>query len=1024
MSRPFLTLFLISALFVGVLGTAWIGQPPSNQELLPHYAKVADAAQQAVAVGGVPWWTDSYLQGSSLTFLSLGALTNGLILLSSWVATPSIGGKLIALAFWLFCPVGMYALVRRLCPTSEWSAFACGIAYLAAPPILLRLGHVEHVSIVLAFALLPLSFWSILAFLEERTPLRALQCAVLNALLVLTYAKIAVLALPVVVIFSLWAWTSRANFVLPPWRTLLLCLGSFAVLAVVPNLPSLREMGFVAQFDFAPFAGWQAVFSSKTLLSWVDRNSFLTGFPTSAQSAVTTPTSYLGWVGVLCVAALFFFRKRPVWLTAEATIFRLFILLTLFAQWLAYGIYSPLTAHLAFLAQSAQAPDASIALAWGLLVLQGVAIYLVIPGSLPGRPWWGGLALVVYYLVPGFRLLEYFPLFGGLRTPHDFFEIPGVFCFAVAAGLAAWLVVREIPHRLVRTTAIAALLGMALADAATVVPSLWRGPISQATFDDFLATQKFLRDQPLPGRVFAYSGRNFYLLTPLLSGRGLVTEAYNGHLMMRGVAELLSQSMNSQESLFDFFNVSGTAYILLDKNDPDTPSGLQKFLRTLRPMVFENDNFAILENPGTLYPAALAQEYVSLDKAKNPGAAALSAAHHGLAAISGRSVFSDNTGQRFESDSATIPLTRMAANAVTRQNAQTITVRSDVGSGWLLLPEARHPDWSATANGSPLEIATSFCGYLAVRLPSDPAEISLHFSPPWWYPACLWTSLAGWIFLGGFLLSDRLGFLPAPLRKSLRRHPTRIAPITKSSLNSSRPSIHKYLVIIPTYNEAGGITETLNRTLAACSEGGEILVIDDASPDGTAKVVRRHEGFGRRIHLLEREGKLGLGTAYRAGFSWALERDFEACLEMDADLSHNPDDIPALLATLDKGADAAIGSRYRDGIRVMNWPQDRLFLSLGASKFVRLLTRLPLTDATSGFKAIRSEALRRLDWNQFKADGYGFQVELHFFLWKSGASLVEVPIVFTERREGATKMSAAIALEALRRVIELGVRGK
>jgi len=237
------------------------------------------------------------------------------------------------------------------------------------------------------------------------------------------------------------------------------------------------------------------------------------------------------------------------------------------------------------------------------------------------------------------------------------------------------------------------------------------------------------------------------------------------------------------------------------------------------------------------------------------------------------------------------------------------------------------------------------------------------------------------------------------------------------------PALKKFLLVIPTYNEAAGIAAILEKALAA-HPALEILVVDDGSPDGTAAIVRRQPQFDRRVHLLERAGKLGLGSAYRAGFDWAMSRDIDACLEMDADFSHDPADIPRLIQALENGADAAIGSRYLDGVRVMNWPQDRLFLSLGASKFVRTLTGLPLTDATSGFKAIRCDALRRLDWTRFTAQGYGFQVELHYFLWKSGARLVEVPIVFTERREGNTKMSTGIALEALGRVLQLALRGK
>jgi len=225
------------------------------------------------------------------------------------------------------------------------------------------------------------------------------------------------------------------------------------------------------------------------------------------------------------------------------------------------------------------------------------------------------------------------------------------------------------------------------------------------------------------------------------------------------------------------------------------------------------------------------------------------------------------------------------------------------------------------------------------------------------------------------------------------------------TLPSARP-----LLVLPTYNEAISLPLVLAR-LFAVPRAPDVLVIEDASPDGTAAVVRAHAEFGRRLFMVERAGKLGLGSAYRAGFSWALERGYSAALEMDADLSHDPDDVPRLLAALDAGADLAIGSRYVQGISVVHWPLSRLLLSMGAGCYVRLLTGLPLTDPTSGFKAIRRRALERLMREKISADGYGFQIELHFKAHRLGLKLQEIPIVFTERRDGQSKLSAGIAVE-------------
>ena len=202
----------------------------------------------------------------------------------------------------------------------------------------------------------------------------------------------------------------------------------------------------------------------------------------------------------------------------------------------------------------------------------------------------------------------------------------------------------------------------------------------------------------------------------------------------------------------------------------------------------------------------------------------------------------------------------------------------------------------------------------------------------------------------------------------------------------------------------------------------DILVVDDGSPDGTASKVKGHPAFMKRLHIMERPGKAGLGSAYRLAFKWAIEKGYGAVVEMDADLSHDPADVPRLLEALSDGADMAVGSRYLNGIRILNWPQSRLWISTFGGWYTRTLTGLPMTDPTSGFKAIRRGVLEKLDWSRFTSQGYGFQVELHFFAWQGGFQLQEVPIVFTERREGSSKMSTHIALEAAKRVLQLAVQ--
>ena len=229
------------------------------------------------------------------------------------------------------------------------------------------------------------------------------------------------------------------------------------------------------------------------------------------------------------------------------------------------------------------------------------------------------------------------------------------------------------------------------------------------------------------------------------------------------------------------------------------------------------------------------------------------------------------------------------------------------------------------------------------------------------------------------------------------------------------------LVIIPTYNEIENIEKMLN-TVMALPGGYEVLIVDDGSPDGTADVVRRlMQAHGGRIHLEERTGKLGLGTAYIHGFKCALARDYAYIFEMDCDFSHNPEDLPRLLEACESGADVSIGSRYVQGVNVVNWPMSRVLLSYFASVYVRLITGMPIQDATAGFKCYKRETLAAIDFSKIHFVGYAFQIEMKFTAWRKGLVVQEVPVIFTDRTEGTSKMSSGIIKEAIFGVIKLKI---
>jgi dolichol-phosphate mannosyltransferase len=222
----------------------------------------------------------------------------------------------------------------------------------------------------------------------------------------------------------------------------------------------------------------------------------------------------------------------------------------------------------------------------------------------------------------------------------------------------------------------------------------------------------------------------------------------------------------------------------------------------------------------------------------------------------------------------------------------------------------------------------------------------------------------------------------------------------------------RVLVIIPTYNESENIERMLRR-IDECLPGAGVLVVDDGSPDGTADIVRRVASELPDVHLLERTGKAGLGSAYRAGFAWGLERGYDACIEIDADFSHDPAALPSLVGRLEEGFDVVIGSRYVEGGSIPNWAWHRHLLSRGGNVYASAMLGLGVADSTAGYRAYSAGILRRLDLERIRAEGYGFQIEMTYRARQHGATITEVPISFVDREAGESKMSSFIVIEAL-----------
>lgn len=1036
MNRCLIFVLCFTAALVAVLGWFWLDAPPSNQELLANTAKALDYAEGWKSVGGPPWWSPNFLHGYSLA-PSLSILgTNIWLLIWTNLAGLLAGPKIAALLCLAVATLGTYALARHL--TGEpWTAAACAIAFLLSPPVYFRLIHVEHMVFVSAFALIPLVFWSLTIVLEKPSRQHGLLFGAAFAALLLTYAKAAALIFPLVVLYALVFWLWKQRTWKPPGSALLAAVIAIVILGLLPNVPALREMQLATVFELAPFEGWKNSFSLKSNILWFDRLGVLsTGMAPAFSPTTPLGSNYLGFVATFFIAAVLLLRPAGLYSSNTGFFFRLFLVLALAAHWFSFGSRSVLGGQFAFLSLANNVADPVVALSWFLLLVQAWVIMRLVPPQMPGRQLVGAVLIALYLLVPGFRLISWLPVYSDLRAPHDFSQVGGVFFLALATGCAVRLSTMILPTRIPRTALALGACVVAAIDVSPFFRPFFQSPLSHDTFHDFQEAGRFLSQAPKPGWVYPLSGRYFYLLTPYFSKRGLTTEAFNSYLMQRGVAYLQTTAQLSPEFLRAYLNVAGVAYVLIDKKDPDSPAELQERFKSLLTAAYENEHFLVLENSashapaflarnfvsGTAEPALVAQSGLSLEKLD---VIVLPPAPETYATQPGKVGTINEKGHVLEeklTPDNKQPFLPLAFADPRWKNYQEIVLLPPAQSGWVVVPEAFHPDWKAFSAEKSLPVLAVDGAFLGVRVDQPHQPLTLRFTPPWWYNGFLVLSALGWLGLGFLATVPLLSFAPARLKNWLRERPG-LDRGPAALADFSRGPIRRALVVIPTYNEAKSLPGMLEKVLAVDGRV-EVLVVDDNSPDGTASLVKNHPAFGGKLHLLARSGKLGLGSAYREGFHWAFERDYDACLEMDADLSHDPADVPRLLQALDDGADAAIGSRYLGGVRVMNWSEHRLFLSTGASRFVRIVTGLPLTDATSGFKAVRTSVLRSFNWKQFRAEGYGFQVELHHALWQAGARLIEVPIVFTERRDGETKMTLGIAIEAAWHTIRLSLTNK
>jgi dolichol-phosphate mannosyltransferase len=1024
--KAFLALLLFLAVYVAVLGFGWLRQTPSQEELYSDAGRFYAELRNMFAGGRINWWTPDFMQGSSASqyFLVIVPLALG-NLLTLIVGDPA-AGKVLGLLSLFGAGIAAFFFARKLTGIS-WIGFLGGAFYALNAQILLRIASFEHIGNVLAYAFLPLVLFALLRVAEDGSWRSSFLLAASAGAMMLSYTKMALMFLPVAGAFYIWLLFDQPERRVQLIRGSLVASALLAVMVLPLLLPLTREYQWVAAFSFDNFAGWQQGFSMKSFISVLDRANGLLA-QMRPDFVADRGQFYFGLVTIFCMAAvLWWARGQREWLqTRNGVLLRLFLGMTLLALWLSHGPYSAFTGLQEFLKGSIKAPDWIAALVWLMTIVPLVLIYAILPRT-PRRGLWATILILVYLFVPGFLLLEQLPIYKDIRAPWGFWET-GFIAIAMAGAIAVYQLFDSLIEKRDRLV-VAGLLGVImLLDASAYFSKFFAPGLPPQTFADFDRSQDYLKTSLIEGRVYPMSGRYFYLRTPMQSGRGLNTEAVWSHFQMRGVRALVNGANSSPGAMQTYMRVGGISHVLLDKKDPFTPQEIQNAFAQAYPTGFDSEFIRVLENKDSLAPAFVAREYIAMD----PGTEALAPAFldaagrinavpielgpnertfpflAGTGAEQGGVQIAQKYGQTPGEAFRRVPF------AAPRDNPSRM-VFDPYGSreGWLVVTEAWHPDWRAYSDGADIPIYKAFGGLMAVPLSRTDGPIEFIFTPPRWYDLAVWISGLSWAGVLGLLLIMPLPFVPRRW-KDWWTGANKRTPV----IDPPASAVAKAVVVIPTYNERESINKALDSVLGL-SRKLDVLVVDDGSPDGTAEVVRERPEFNKRVFLLTGKGKAGLGTAYRRGFQWALKHGYEAAVEMDADLSHDPADIPKLLEGLEQGAHIAVGSRYLGGISVLNWPQSRLFISTFGGFYVRTLTALPMSDPTSGFKAIRADVLRDLNWDKVQAEGYAFQIELHHTAWKQGFTIKEVPIVFTERREGDSKMSTAISLEAAWRVLRL-----
>ncbi|MCX6960695.1 MAG: YfhO family protein [Verrucomicrobia bacterium] len=776
-----MALWILIGLFI-LLAAAWLLAPVSREEGFADTARYPDVFR-GVLTHGPSWWTPNYMLGQHLSTMYVAGLSIGLLSLGvkcfGFLVGAMASFKMVVIIFAAGSLIAMHALIRSMEGSRLVGIVGAGF-YLLIPVMIVRGPVYEHFGQFMTFIFAPLLFRGIIEVAKKRTPAEIVLLGVAAAGLALSYAKVAVIMAP---ILALWAWAvlkDREDWQ-PLVKAYLISLGVAVLCGLVPLLPGIKEFSNAAGFLFDPLDGWKSHYSFKTALSLIDPSNYLlTGLGPDYES--DSAFFHMGVVPLLLLSLGLALPGLAEWRKSKIGFWFLILNASwLIGLWFSAGPAGIFGGHLDLLKHAQQMLDTNIPLAWLSLVWLGWVAWLTAKHLFRERVIPAMIVTVAFLMLPVFHVAELlFPMFRDIRAPESFFSTTGFCCLAAATALVSGEIFIQLIPQGRRLTLAAAALAVMLLQLFSMSQIYTSRLLPNEIWKDYSAACEFLKSAPIEGRVHPLSGRYFYLTLPQQAGRAVDTEASGRHFQFKWVRHLEAAGNASGDSLRTYMNVAGVAYVLLDKTDPFSPKQMQDFFRSIYPVTFENNFFAVLANPGTLYPAFLAHDFVALPPESYAMApAALQLAPQNLITVEMAGVnrnmpgfagqakgsnqiellgqYQGKAGQPF----ARVPLVGNRMDDYERMSYQL----PPTVSGWLVVSEAYHPDWTVTIDGKGSEVHQAEAALLSTYVPAGSHEVVFQFKAPAWYSLCLGLGAINWIAALAALLYLPSKWAPAKWRQ-------------------------------------------------------------------------------------------------------------------------------------------------------------------------------------------------------------------------------------------------------------------